>query len=198
MSGNARSLASIYDGWDGYRQSIIHAAAPLTAGQLSWRPSADMRSVGELLRHIALGSIDWFVRMGAPGSLELAGRIEHWSEDPHENRYIIEDSIQIADQADQLVAWLEATRGMIQGTLQAWTVDDLGVTYRHTWRGETYAISRQWTLWRIMAHDLHHGGEFSAMLGMQGIENFELGDLGGHIVLPPLEVETQDLDNNRE
>ncbi len=37
-----------------------------------------------------------------------------------------------------------------------------------------------------MAHDLHHGGEFALMLGIQGIENFELGDLGGHVVEPPL------------
>jgi hypothetical protein len=65
-------------------------------------------------------------------------------------------------------------------------VDDLHRTYRHTWRGDTYAVSYQWTIWRIMAHDIHHGGELVIMLGMQGIENFELGDLGGHIIEPPL------------
>jgi hypothetical protein len=47
-------------------------------------------------------------------------------------------------------------------------------------------VSRQWTIWRIMAHDIHHGGELVLMLGMQGIDNFELGDLGGHIIEPPL------------
>ena len=37
-----------------------------------------------------------------------------------------------------------------------------------------------------MAHDIHHGGELSLMLGLQGIEAFELSAFGGHIVLPPL------------
>jgi hypothetical protein len=72
------------------------------------------------------------------------------------------------------------------GYRRSWTVADLQQTYRHTWNGNTYAITRQWTLWRILAHDLHHGGELAVMLGMQGIENFELGHLGGHVVVPPL------------
>ena len=41
-------------------------------------------------------------------------------------------------------------------------------------------------LWRILAHDIHHGGELALMLGAQGVEIFELGGLGGHINSPPL------------
>jgi hypothetical protein len=37
-----------------------------------------------------------------------------------------------------------------------------------------------------MAHDIHHDGELALLLGLQGLEVFELGGLGGHIVLPPL------------
>jgi hypothetical protein len=33
---------------------------------------------------------------------------------------------------------------------------------------------------------MHHGGELSLMLGSQGIQPFELSDLGGHIQLPPV------------
>ena len=124
--------------------------------------------------------------MGAPGSDELAGRITVWEADSHGNRYVIEAAIDITDQAGELVKWLDASGKMIADTLRAWTVADLQKTYRHTWNRNTYAISRQWTLWRILAHDLHHGGELAILLGMQGIENFELGYLGGHIVLPSL------------
>lgn len=182
----SNSLMIVYEGWDGYRRSIIKAVGPLTAEQLNWRPSPHLRSVGELVRHIALGPIDWFRRMDAPGSEELAAQIETWEEDAHGNRYVVEDALAISDQADELVKWLEASTRMIEQTLQTWTVNDLQKTYRHVWRGNAYAISRQWTLWRIMAHDLHHGGELVLMLGMQGLENFELGDLGGHVVEPPL------------
>lgn len=186
MPTSSDSLAMVFEGWEGYRQSIIHAVAPLTPEQLLWRPAAHLRSVGELVRHIALGPIGWFLWMGAPGSDELAGRITVWEADSHGNRYVIEAAIDITDQAGELVKWLDASGKMIADTLRAWTVADLQKTYRHTWNGNTYAISRQWTLWRILAHDLHHGGELAILLGMQGIENFELGYLGGHIVLPSL------------
>jgi len=75
---------------------------------------------------------------------------------------------------------------MIDRTLKTWTVEDLKRTYRHTWRGTIYAVTNQWTIWRIMAHDIHHGGQLVVVLRMQGIEPFELGDLGGHIVEPKL------------
>jgi uncharacterized damage-inducible protein DinB len=184
MFTSAPSLALVFEGWEGYRQSILHAVTPLTSEQLKWRPAPQLRSAGEVGRHIALGSINWFLRMEAPGSRALASQIAAWDEDPHVNRYIIEVAVDIADQASELVKWLTASGQMITDTLRLWTVEDLQKTYRHTWRGTTYAISRQWTLWRILAHDLHHGGELALLLGMQGLENFELGALGGHITEP--------------
>ena len=48
-----------------------------------------------------------------------------------------------------------------------------------------YLVSRQWTVWRILSHDMHHGGQIAMMLAIQGIEAPELRTLGGHIVEPP-------------
>ena len=76
---------------------------------------------------------------------------------------------------------MEATWQMIEHTLTHWTVADLGRTYQQSYQGKTYAISHQWTVWRIMAHDIHHGGQIAILLGTQGIEIPELGDLGGHL-----------------
>jgi hypothetical protein len=44
------------------------------------------------VRHIALGRIDWFVRLDAPGSRELMARVSTW-QDPHGNRYVEESTI---------------------------------------------------------------------------------------------------------
>ena len=180
------SLATVYEGWNGYQTSLVNAIAPLTPEQLRWRPAPDLRSVGELVRHISLGRITWFMRMDAPGSAGLVDQIPVWDQDSDGNRQIVEDAVAIAEQATELVRWLEATWDMIDATLARWSVPDLARTYRHTWNGDVYAVSRQWTIWRIMAHDIHHGGELSLMLGLQGIQAFELGGLGGHIILPPL------------
>jgi len=75
---------------------------------------------------------------------------------------------------------------MVESTLAHWTVDDLSHTYRHSYQGKIYAVSRQWTIWRIMAHDIHHGGQLSELLSMQGITPLELTLLGGHLTEPPI------------
>ncbi len=95
-----------------------------------------------------------------------------------------EDAIE--EQSTELVRGLEATWQMIENALRHWTETDLAQTYPLSYQGKNYALPRQWVLWRIMAHDLHHGGELAFTLGMQNITIPELGDEGGHIIEPPL------------
>lgn len=185
MAETSEFLKIVYDGWDGYNQSMVNAISPLTPPQLRWRPTENHHSVGELVRHISLGRITWFVRMDAPGSQEISEQISDWELDGDGNRYIVEDKIDIAEHPAELVRWLEMTWQMIALTLSTWKISDLFQTYRHVWNGDAYTVSRQWTIWRILSHDIHHGGELSLMLGIQGIEAFELSGLFGHITLPP-------------
>lgn len=42
------------------------------------------------------------------------------------------------------------------------------------------------TIWRIMCHDIQHGGQLAQMLGMQGLDVPELGELVGHLTEPPV------------
>jgi uncharacterized damage-inducible protein DinB len=169
------SLSFVYDGWDGYHRSIVSAVASLTAEQLAFRSTAEMRSVGELAWHIADGRVDWFKRIDAPESLELSAEVEARESKPP-SKY----------DAEALVAWLNRTWEMIDATLKQWMVDDLVATYNHPYAGKVYAVSRQWTIWRIMAHDIHHGGQLSELLAMQGVVPLELTLLGGHLTEPAL------------
>jgi len=186
MIKNSESLQVVYEGWNGYQQSLVNAVKPLTREQLTWRPAENLNSVGEIVRHISLGRITWFRRMEAPGSKDIASQIDDWEQDPDGNQQILEAKIEIADQAAALVDWLEMSWQMIDETLKAWKIADLSQSYRHVWIGTAYAPTRQWTIWRIMSHDIHHGGELSLMLGLQGIEAFELSGLFGHTILPKL------------
>ena len=186
MIENSDPLQIVYEGWNGYQDSLVNAVKPLTQEQLTWRPADNLNSVGELVRHISLGRVTWFRRMHAPGSVEISNQIEHWQQDQDGNQYIDEKKIEVADQASALVHWLELSWQMIDQTLTTWKIADLSQPYRHVWNGTAYAPTRQWIIWRIMSHDIHHGGELSLMLGMQGIEAFELSALFGHIILPAL------------
>jgi uncharacterized damage-inducible protein DinB len=181
------SLCKVFEGWEGYNTSLIHAVEPLTADQLQFRPVASMRSVGEVAAHIALGRIDWFRRMSAPGSADLV-------------QQLVNDGLMSGDRIDEtpiandvaaIVGWLTRSWEMVARTLAEWTVVDLAKWYPHTYRDRTYAVSRQWTIWRIMAHDIHHGGQLSMMLAMPGIEPDELTGLGGHLTEVPLVSDIQ-------
>ena len=186
MTKSIESLQNIFDGWNGYHQSIVNAVTPLTPNQLIWRPNDNFNSVGELVRHISLGRLTWLMRMDASGSAEVAKQISDWVQDSDGNNDIVETSIAITEQPIELTRWLNLTWQIIEDSLKLWTVTDLAKTYKHTWNGQVYNVSRQWTIWRVMNHDIHHGGELSLMLGLQGIEAFELSALFGHIILPPL------------
>lgn len=172
MDGNTQSLKMVYHGWDGYQISLVRAIAPLTQEQLIWRPTSQLSSVGEVAEHISVGRIDWCHRMNAPGSAELARRTPAAGS--------------LAEDAADLVKWLNDTWDMIANILTSWQVADLAKTYQHSYWGNTYAISHQWTIWRIMAHDIHHGGQLSIMLASQGIQAPDLLDLGGHLTVPPM------------
>jgi uncharacterized damage-inducible protein DinB len=192
----APSLMSIFEGWDGHQLALVRAITPLTPEQLTWRPAPHLRSVGELISHIALARLYWSHNMGAPGSAELARQIAPWEGDKANTENLTEfrrwfDAIArqeeaIVENPAELLRWLEASWQVIETTLTTWTVADLARTYRHLYQGKMYAVSRQWVIWRIMSHDLHHGGQLSILLGLQGIDIPDLGDQGGHLTELPL------------
>ena len=180
MDEKACSLMTVYSGWDGYQRSLVAAVKPLTVEQLRYRSVPNRRSVGEIAAHIAFGRLDWFHRMGAAGAAELVERAAPWWKPWGET------SSAITDSAPEIVHWLEAGWQMIESNLNRWNVADLNWTYPQPYGGKTYAVSRQWVIWRIMAHDIHHGGQLTVLLADQGIEPAELGANGGHIIEPPL------------
>jgi hypothetical protein len=46
------SLFEVFKGWEGCQTSLIHVVSPLSVEHLKYRPAADRRSVGEIVRHI--------------------------------------------------------------------------------------------------------------------------------------------------
>jgi hypothetical protein len=118
--------------------------------------------------------------MQAPGTAELVEQAAPWWHPWGEINPTL------ADSTADLVHWLHSSWKMIESNLTQWTVADLSWTYRQPYEGRVYAISRQWVIWRILSHDLHHGGQLSILLAAQGIDLPELGHNGGHIVEVPL------------
>ena len=163
-------------------------------GRLSDKPLARHRTFNERAVVLAAGTgAPVARRIGSPyqyGSHYLAcshGRARHRHGLPARSavacdddgtRRVSEESVP-DDDASSLAEWLVLSWQPIQRVLEEWTVDDLFQTYPLA----QYVVSRQWTIWRILSHDIHHGGQMATLLALQGIEAFELRDLGGHVIL---------------
>lgn len=160
-------LSRVYEGWEGYNTSLVHAVRGLSDEQLAFRAAAEMRSVGELAWHLSHGRMHWF---------------SHIDDDA---RALFESMPATAESGEALAEWLERTWAIIAAVLDRWTVEDLEVTFKHPYQGKVFLVSRQWVIWRILSHDQHHGGQLSELLAMQGIVPTELTLLGGHLTEPP-------------
>ena len=79
-----------------------------------------------------------------------------------------------ARSAVELARGLDETWAFIEARLQRWTPTDCARTFPDEWAGQTYEVSRSWVIYHVMEHDLHHGGEVSLILGMNGLRTLDL------------------------
>jgi uncharacterized damage-inducible protein DinB len=152
------NVAPYYEGWETYQDKLITAIAPLTAEQLTLRAAPHLRSISENMLHIIAVRVRWFHGLMSEGDDDIAALMV-WDrkESP-------------ARSAAELVDGLKQSMQLIQQSLASWTYADLEFVFKgtHPHYGE-YALTRQWVIWHVIEHDLHHGGEVSFMLGMHGL-----------------------------
>jgi len=162
MTEHQLSLSPFYAGWDVYQQHLVAAIAPLTSEQLALRSSPHNWSVGMLVTHIVSARAWWFhTRMGE-GSADLAP-LGLWDENEEEP----------LRPTAELVAGLERTWQMIQDALAHLTPADLEQVIPQ-YSAESPARLRQWIIWHVLEHDIHHGGELSSILGAHGLPAVDL------------------------
>ena len=153
MTTDVHSLMTLNKGWDDYQISLVRAIAPLSREQLAWRPAPHLRSGGEIASHIIGGRIQWFHSILGAGSTDFASQVAAWRP---------EDAIE--ENPAELVRWLEATWQMIEEALTNWDVADLAQTYQlPPYKGKNYALTRQWIIWHVIAHDLDLVGGHPAL-----------------------------------
>jgi uncharacterized damage-inducible protein DinB len=157
MSENQVSLATVYKGWDVYQQHLTRAIAPLLAEQLALRAAAHLHSIGELAAHIVGARAGWFYLLLGEGGPDIE-RLTTWGDDGT-----------AIPAAAELVQGLETTWHVIENALARWTLSDLDQLYEGNWHDRPYSLTRQWVIWHLIEHDMHHGGELSFTLGMHGL-----------------------------
>jgi len=161
MAGDA-SLSVLQVGWPTYLEHLSAAIAPLTPEQLDLHVAPHLRSIRQLAVHIITGRAWWLHWVMHEGPDEIAP-LADWN-----------DEGQPAWAASQIVDGLDRTWAVLAGGLARWTTDDLAESFQHPRRGPELSYSRQWIVWHIVEHDIHHGGELSFSLGIHGLPAMDL------------------------
>jgi uncharacterized damage-inducible protein DinB len=145
-------------GWDTYQELLIKAIEPLSLDQLSLRTAPQLRSIGENAAHIVGTRVGMIHGVLGEGDAAIEP-MDLWDSPGAPAR-----------SAAELIEGLNATWQMIANALTSFTPADLDDVIEHTTRsGKTRRFTRQWVIWQVIEHDLHHGGEISLILGTHGL-----------------------------
>jgi uncharacterized damage-inducible protein DinB len=156
------TLDVIYENWQGYHKKLRNCIVPLTNEQLLLQPAPHMWPLGQIVQHIISVRAGWF-----SGTLQ--------DDDEAMNDYMSWGQRNSpARSAMELARGLDQTWAFIESRLQRWTPADCALTFPDEWDDQVYEVSRSWVIYHVMEHDLHHGGEVSLILGMNGLPTLNL------------------------
>ncbi len=156
MADQSPALLDVYHGWEQYQELLITALAPLTPEQLAYRPAPHLRSIQENVRHIIGARARWCHEAMELGDEAYAG-MGRWDRKDMPER-----------SAAELVSGLRDSWQALRDALKGWTLADLAYSIPNTdpEPGDPEVFTRQWIIWHLIEHDMHHGGEVSQLLGM--------------------------------
>ena len=151
----AQQLSLIYTGWPGYQERLVAVITPLTREQLALSLPHHW-SIERITAHIVAARVWWLCSRVGEGSSILAP-LEHWDETCAPIR-----------SAEELLYGLDLTWQRIADVLAKWTPADL-VQVLPEHQDDPKERTRQWIIWHLIEHDIHHGSEISSILGSHGL-----------------------------
>lgn len=157
------TLAQLYGGWREYQQRLVDALSPLSAEELNLGVGPQLRSIAMLASHIVSVRAGWLYFVLEVQDARLAP-FAAWAGPDQPPRT-----------AAEFVNGLETTWAVIEETLNQWTIANLDDQVWDTNDdGERIPLTRQWVIWHLIEHDMHHGGELSFALGLNGLAGVEI------------------------
>jgi uncharacterized damage-inducible protein DinB len=153
-------------GYEVHQRRLVKMIAPLDAAQLDLAAAPHLWSVRTLACHIIGARAWWFNSWMGEGPSEFA-QMNAWDE----------DEALATRPAAEMVRGLELSWSVIKAGLERWSAADLTTEFIRpvpNAQGERPSRSRQWIVWHLVEHDVHHGGEISFSLGMHGVTGLDL------------------------
>lgn len=161
MTTDPALLPALFKGWHDYQSLLITTLRQLSAEQLALRSAPGLRSIGMLATHMIGARARWFYLGFEEGGPDFKA-LGNWDRRGRRART-----------AAELVEGLERTWDGMQAAIVRWTPEQWAETFPGE-EGEPEIITRQWVIWHLLEHDLHHGGEISLTLGAHGLKGLDL------------------------
>lgn len=159
-------VIDFYSGWENHNELLVRAISPLSAKELSWSPAPRMWPVRRLANHIVAARAWWFGGWMEEDAATLSPFIDYDDEPGADRRG-----------AGPICDALNRSWASIRSSLGRWTEADLDRQFqrpRPNQKGERPWRTRRYIIWHVAEHDLHHGGEISLILGMNGGNGLDL------------------------
>ena len=153
-------------GYEEHQRKLVKMISPLDQGQLDLAAAPHLWSVRTLACHIIAARAWWMHSWMGEGSPEF-GTMTDWDE----------DAALATRPAADIVRGLEESFAVIKSGMERWSQHELAhefVRPTPNEAGERPARARQWIIWHLIEHDVHHGGEISFSLGMHGVAGLDL------------------------
>jgi uncharacterized damage-inducible protein DinB len=144
----------ISDNWERFQRQLGEAVRPLSREQLRFRPGADQRSLGELMRHIVAVRADWFCFDLREEAAPLA-TLARWQDEGQPERG-----------GDELADGMALSWDYMQRAMARWTPAQWGERLTNA-NNEVNECA--WVVWHVLEHDLHHGGQALLLCALQDL-----------------------------
>lgn len=166
-------LAAFLDGWERQQALLLASIRPLTAEQMRLRPAPGEWAIWQLCANMAGGRLYWFCHMLGEDDGGLRGmfRVDHATVPGISLEWAgWEDNEDHPRTAAEIEDAFTKTWTLVRGHVDRWTPGELAadVGAVDAW-GDRRVITRAEVLWRVMAHEVHHGAEVSLILRVHGL-----------------------------
>jgi uncharacterized damage-inducible protein DinB len=159
-----------YQMWPRYQQRLRDAVASLTEGQLAIQPSPERWPLWATVGHLACQRVFWLCVFAGESGVETT---------PFPNSAFNcpgDDDLDHVWSADRLADALDSTFRIVEGCLDAWTLEMLEEEIRRPEWDASWVHTRGSVIQRVFSHDIWHTAEVNEALGNAGLPQIDLWD----------------------
>jgi hypothetical protein len=161
------TIRPAYSTWPQYQRRLRETIGGLSEEQLAMQPSPDRWPMWATVGHLACQRVFWLCDYAGEPGADTTPFTNAGYDCPGD------DDLEHVLNADQLVAALDSTFGIVEQVLDGWTVASLADEIRPE-GDEDRVHTRGFVVERVLSHDVYHCAELNEILAQAGLPLIDL------------------------